>query len=97
LNPGKIRIRIYTDEQHLPGIILRMSELGSTTSVMATAGATRTAIQISVPILPSESVSSDPALEAAVQRVATLLYMRSHLDVPPDVTDMGGGVFNVLV
>jgi len=29
--------------------------------------------------------------------VATILYMRSRFEVPPDVMDMGGGLFNVVV
>ncbi len=39
----------------------------------------------------------DAQLEAAVQRVAAILYMRAHLQVPPSATDVGGGIFNVLV
>ena len=90
-------MRNFTPAQRLLGKIGRMSAVGSATSVMSSVGAVRTAIQIAVPTVPSEGNSSDMMLEAAVQRVATLLYMRSHLEVPPDVTDMGGGLFNVLV
>jgi hypothetical protein len=74
-----------------------MSTVDNATAVTNSIGATRTAIQIAVPIIQSDGTTSDAALEAAVHRVATLLYMRSHLETPPDVTDMGGGVFNVLV
>ena len=74
-----------------------MSTVDSTTAVTNTVGAGRTAIQIAVPLIQPQGETPDAALEAAVHRVATLLYMRSHLDTPPDVTDMGGGVFNVLV
>lgn len=74
-----------------------MNTVGSATSVMASAAAGRTAIQIAVPRVPSEGSSSNFMLEAAIQQVATLLYMRSHFEVPPNVTDMGGGVFNVVV
>lgn len=72
-----------------------MSEIGSATAVSA--GATRTAIQIAVPLSLPQADTTDTNLEAAVQRVASLLYFRSHLEMPPDVTDLGGGVFNVLV
>jgi hypothetical protein len=75
-----------------------MSTIGSTTSEMASGGTSRSAIQIAVPtIVQSLGSSSDPKLEAAVRRVSALLYSRSHLETPPDVTDMGGGLFNVLV
>jgi hypothetical protein len=75
-----------------------MSMVGSTTTMTASVGAARTAIQISVPIIDqSQGSPGDAALEAAVRRVSALLYMRSHLTSPPDVTDMGGGMFNVLV
>lgn len=40
---------------------------------------------------------NDFQLEAAVQRLAMILYLRAHFDVPPSVTDVGGGIFNVLV
>ena len=75
-----------------------MSTVGSATSVMASGGTPRTAVQIAVPtIVQSQGSSSDSKLEAAVRRVSALLYSRSHLETPPDVTDMGGGLFNVLV
>ncbi len=75
-----------------------MSTVGSATSVMASVGAPRSAIQIAVPAMsPSQGAPTDFMLEAAVRRVSTLLYMRSHLEVPPDVIDMGGGLFNVTV
>lgn len=58
----------------------------------------RTAIQIAVPPAnPGPIAPTNLDLEAAVQRVATLLYMRSRCEVPPDVIDMGGGLFNVVV
>jgi len=61
-------------------------------------GAARTAIQIAVPSVTDKAgPTSDFMLEAAVQRVATLLYIRSRFEVPPDVVDMGGGLFNVVV
>ncbi len=41
--------------------------------------------------------SSDATLEAAVQRVSTMLYLRAHLLTPPTAIDMGDGVFNILV
>lgn len=74
-----------------------MSTVAPTTSVMAQLGGGRTSVQIAVPTDPNQLKTSDAALEAAVQRVATLLYMRSHCDAPPKALDMGGGVFNVLV
>ena len=74
-----------------------MSAIGSATSITSSAGALRSAVQIAVPMNPSQAATSDPTLEAAIQRVASMLYFRSHLEVPPDVTDMGGGLFNVLV
>ena len=74
-----------------------MSTVGSATSVMASVGAGRTSVQIAVPMNPSQLPTSDAMLEAAVQHVATLLYLRSHLEAPPQALDMGGGVFNVVV
>lgn len=74
-----------------------MSTVDNATAVTNSIGASRTAIQIAVPFDQPQGTTPDAMLEAAVHRVATLLYMRSHLDVPPDVTDMGGGIFNVLV
>jgi len=74
-----------------------MSTVDYASAVTNSVSASRTAIQIAVPLNQPQDTTSDAELEAAVHRVATLLYMRSHLDVPPDVTDMGGGVFNVLV
>jgi len=73
-----------------------MSTVESATSVIASVGAGRTSVQIAVPS-PNELQTSDAMLEAAVQRVATLLYMRAHYQTPPDALDLGGGVFNVLV
>ena len=74
-----------------------MSTVDNAIAAMNSVGAPRTAIQIAVPMNQPQGTTPDAALEAAVNRVATLLYMRSHLDVPPDVIDMGGGIFNVLV
>ncbi|GAA0525916.1 hypothetical protein GCM10008941_01590 [Rhizomicrobium palustre] len=64
--------------------------------MIASVGALRTSVQIAVPN-PNQLQITDPNLEAAIQRVATELYMRAHCEVPPDVTDMGGGIFNVIV
>jgi hypothetical protein len=64
---------------------------------MASASAGRTSVQIAVPTNPSQMPTSDAMLEAAVQRVATMLYLRAHCQTPPDALDLGGGVFNVLV
>jgi hypothetical protein len=74
-----------------------MSTVGSTSSVPASVGVSRTSIQIAVPINPAEMKSTDANLEAAIQRVSTMLYLRSHCLAPPSATDMGGGVFNILV
>jgi hypothetical protein len=74
-----------------------MSTVDYATAVTNSVSASRTAVQIAVPLNQPQGTTADADLEAAVNRVATLLYMRSHLDVPPDVTDMGGGIFNVLV
>jgi hypothetical protein len=74
-----------------------MSTVGNVTSAVNPVGAVRTAVQIAVPTTPIQGNSSDIMLEAAVQRVATILYMRSRFEVPPDVMDMGGGLFNVVV
>jgi hypothetical protein len=76
-----------------------MSAIGSITSAPTSVGPIRTAVQIAVPQaqIQTQQSPSDFMLEAAVQRVATLLYMRSRFEVPPDVIDMGGGVFNVVV
>jgi hypothetical protein len=76
-----------------------MSAIGSATSGLSAASAVRTAVQISVPRnqTAAPAAPSDFMLEAAVQRVATLLYIRSRFEVPPDVIDMGGGLFNVVI
>lgn len=74
-----------------------MDTVGSATSALSSVGAPRTAVQIALPTPKVSQTTSDAMLEAAVQRVATILYMRSRFEVPPDVRDMGGGVFNVLV
>ena len=74
-----------------------MSTVGSATSVLPTVTASRTSVQIAVPLHPDQMKTSDVMLEAAVRRVATLLYMRAHYEIPPDAIDMGGGVFNVVV
>jgi hypothetical protein len=75
-----------------------MSTVSSASAVMASVGTPRSAIQIAVPTTePSQGAPTDFMLEAAVRRVSTLLYMRSHLEAPPDVIDMGGGLFNVKV
>lgn len=56
-----------------------------------------TNVQITIPS-PQDLESLDNAmLEAAVQRVAMILYMRAHFEVPPSVTSLGGGIFNVVV
>jgi hypothetical protein len=56
-----------------------------------------TNVQISIPS-PQDLASLDNAmLEAAVQRVAMILYMRAHFEVPPSVRSLGGGIFNVVV
>ena len=81
--------------QHLLGKIVRMSTVDGTSSVLGMVG--HTAIQIAVPLQMGQSTTSDVDLEAAVHRVATLLYIRSRFEVPSDVIDMGGGLFNVVV
>ncbi|MDR3528674.1 MAG: hypothetical protein P4L57_15495, partial [Rhizomicrobium sp.] len=83
--------------QEALGKIVRMSTVGSTSSVLASVGATRTSVQIAVPADPTELRSTDGSLEAAVQRVSTMLYLRAHVWTPPSAVDMGGGVFNILV
>jgi hypothetical protein len=92
---------MFTWAQYALGKIAPMSAVGSATSALGSVGAVRTAIQIAVPQTQTQAQAqqspSDFMLEAAVQRVATLLYMRSRFEVPPDVIDMGGGVFNVVV
>jgi hypothetical protein len=84
-------------QQRVPGTICRMSSIGSISPVMSAMGAGRTAVQISVPTSTGPISSANIDLEAAVRRVATILYMRSRTEVPPDVIDMGGGLFNVVV
>jgi hypothetical protein len=74
-----------------------MSTVDNTSSVLASVGASRTSVQIAVPLNPSELKSTDATLEAAIQRVSTMLYLRAHCLAPPSATDMGGGVFNILV
>lgn len=75
-----------------------MSTVGSATSGYTAAGGARANIQIALPP-PDAGVKSmsEAQLEAAVQRVAQILYMRAHFEVPPSVTSLGGGIFNVLV
>jgi hypothetical protein len=74
-----------------------MSTVSATPSVIASVGAGRTSVQIAVPTNPAPETTSDFMLEAAVRRVATMLYLRAHCDAPPKATDMGGGIFNVVV
>lgn len=74
-----------------------MSTVDNTSSVLASVGAGRTSVQIAVPTNPADIKSSDAMLEAAIQRVSTMLYLRAHCLTPPEATDMGGGVFNVVV
>jgi len=74
-----------------------MSTVGSTSSVLASVGGARTSVQIAVPSNPADVKTTDVNLEAAIQRVSTMLYLRSHCLAPPSATDMGGGVFNILV
>lgn len=88
---------MFIRTQQVLGKISRMSTVGSVTSAMSTVGAARTAVQIAVPKPTIDTNPSDVMLEAAVQRVASILYMRSRFEVPPDVVDMGGGLFNVVV
>lgn len=75
-----------------------MSTVGSATSVYNAVGEIRSSVQIAIPPPQIAPVSmSDAQLEAAVRRVAMILYLRAHFEVPPSVTDVGGGIFNVLV
>ncbi len=75
-----------------------MSTVGSATSGMApAAGGMRSSVQISIPPPQQVQTFSDAQLQAAVNRVAMILYMRAHFEVPPTVTSLGGGIFNVLV
>lgn len=75
-----------------------MSTVSSATTVYNTVGDVRSSVQIAVPPPQIAPVSmSEAQLEAAVQRVAMILYIRAHFEVPPSVTSLGGGIFNVLV
>ena len=74
-----------------------MSNVGSATSVCTPTGGSSTSVQIALPLPQVVHSMNDFQLEAAVQRVAMILYLRAHYDVPPSVTDVGGGIFNVLV
>jgi hypothetical protein len=74
-----------------------MSTIGSATSGYTSVGGVRTSVQISIPPPQTSGNIQDAQLEAAVQRVAKILYMRAHFEVPPTVTELGGGLFNVLV
>ncbi len=56
-----------------------------------------TSVQITIPSPQDLESLNNAMLEAAVQRVAMILYMRAHFEVPPSVTSLGGGIFNVVV
>ncbi len=79
------------------GKIGRMSTVGSATSGYTSVGGFSASVQIALP--PPSTVQSmgDAELQAAVNRVAMILYMRAHFEMPPSVTSLGGGIFNVLV
>lgn len=74
-----------------------MSTVGSATSGYTSVGGMRTSVQIALPPPHQVQTMSDAQLQAAVNRVAMILYMRAHFEVPPSVTSLGGGLFNVLV
>ena len=74
-----------------------MTTVGSATSGYASVGGAGATVQIALPSPQEMMTFKDAQLEAAVQRVAAILYMRAHLQVPPSATDVGGGIFNVLV
>jgi hypothetical protein len=70
------------------------SSTSTTAEGMNAAG--RRSVQIAVPN-PSQLPTSDVVLEAAIRRIAMMLYVQSHCTNPPKAQDMGGGLFNVLV
>jgi hypothetical protein len=74
-----------------------MSTVGSATSAPTAIGGSGASVQIVLPSPEAVHSMNDFQLEAAVQRVAMILYLRAHYDVPPSVIDVGGGIFNVLV
>lgn len=74
-----------------------MTTVGTATSGYTAVGPASSSIQISLPPPQEVMTFKDAQLEAAVQRVAQILYMRAHFQVPPSVTDVGGGIFNVIV
>jgi hypothetical protein len=93
----KIRIRIFTPLQRVLGKIDRMSTVGSATSGYTSIGDNRTSVQIALPPPSTVQTMGDAELQAAVNRVAMILYMRAHFEMPPSVTALGGGIFDVLV
>ncbi len=74
-----------------------MSTVGSVTSGYTSVGTSRANVQIALPPPSTVTTMSDAALQAAVNRVAMILYMRAHFEMPPSATALGGGIFNVLV
>jgi hypothetical protein len=74
-----------------------MSSVGSATTGNITPSTGGASIQIALPSPQVVETFDNAQLEAAVQRVAQILYMRAHYEVPPSVLDVGGGIFDVLV
>ena len=74
-----------------------MSTVGSATTGNITAGTGGASVQIALPSPEDLKTFNNVQLEAAVQRVAQILYMRAHYEIPPSVLDVGGGIFDVLV
>lgn len=75
-----------------------MSTVANATNGYSAAGGAKSSLQIALPppnVAPKSM--SEAQLDAAVQRVAMILYMRAHFEVPPSVTSLGGGIFNVVV
>lgn len=69
----------------------------ATVSSAPVVGGGRTSVQMQVQTPQPGGQIADAQLNAALQRLSMLLYIRAHCDVPPSVTDFGGGFFNVLV
>jgi len=62
-------------------------------SVVPAVGNAISSLMIAVHAVPK----SPGQLEAAVERIATELHVKAHIDAPPKATDLGRGLYNLLV
>jgi len=66
-------------------------------SVGPIVGSAISSLMIAVPSPQRSSSVANAQLQATLNRISMQLYFKAHMESPPTATDLGGGLYNILV